>query len=104
MATQSPKDDFFQNAKKAAKNELGKVKEDPVEYVKENPIKSTAAFVILPFDWVLGGPISLAIAAGGFGYGAHKLAKDSANKDDSEQKPKKDNRFAPKPKGGKFKV
>ena len=57
---------------KALKKEFEAAKKSPVDWAKENPIKTSVAFFMLPFDWIIGAPLSIALTAGGLGYGAYK--------------------------------
>jgi hypothetical protein len=57
-----------------AQDEIAKIKEQKLGYAKENPVKASAAFFLLPVDWIIGAPLSIMATLGGTAYGVNKIA------------------------------
>lgn len=68
--------------KKPITEEFTQAAKSTGKWIKENPIKSAVGFLILPFDLVIGAPMSIAITAGGLGYGGYKYAQEENAKSD----------------------
>ncbi len=66
--------------KKPTKEEFTSAAKKTGKWIKENPIKSAVGFFILPVDLMIGAPMSIAITAGGLGYGGYKYAQDEKKK------------------------
>ena len=65
---------FSASPKKYAQDELTEMKKKKFGYAKENPVKASAAFFLLPVDWVIGAPLSIMATLGGTAYGVNKIA------------------------------